>query len=47
MKAINKYFVAGALMLSFAAPTMAQDGRAQGDGITKVVVAGKGDAVAL
>lgn len=47
MKAINKYFVAGALMLSFAAPTMAQDVKAQVDAITKVVVDAKGDAVAL
>lgn len=34
MKAI-KYIVAGALMLSIAAPTMAQDVKSQVDAITK------------
>lgn len=42
MKAI-KYLVAGALMLSIAAPTMAQDVKSQVDAITKVVVDAKGD----
>lgn len=45
MKAI-KYFVAGALMLSIAAPSMAQDVKSQVDAITKVVVDAKGDVVA-
>ena len=45
MKVI-KYLVAGALMLSIAAPTMAQDVKSQVDAITKVVVDAKGDAVA-
>ena len=45
MKAI-KYILAGALMLSIAAPTMAQDVKSQVDAITKVVVDAKGDAVA-
>lgn len=42
MKAI-KYLVAGALMLSIAAPTMAQDVKSQVDAITKVIVDAKGD----
>ena len=42
MKAI-KYLVAGALMLSVAAPTMAQDVKSQVDAITKVIVDAKGD----
>lgn len=45
MKA-TKYLVAGALMLSLAAPTMAQDVKAQVDAITKVVIDANGDAVA-
>ena len=45
MKAI-KYLVAGALMLSISAPTMAQDVKSQVDAITKVVVDAKGDVVA-
>lgn len=45
MKAI-KYLVAGALMLSFTAPTMAQDVKSQVDAITKVVVDANGDVVA-
>lgn len=45
MKA-TKYLVAGALMLSMAAPTFAQDVKSQVDAITKVVVDAKGDAVA-
>lgn len=42
MKAI-KYLLAGALMLSFSAPTMAQDVKSQVDAITKLVVDAKGD----
>lgn len=42
MKAI-KYLVAGALVLSIAAPTMAQDVKSQVNAITKVVVDAKGD----
>ena len=42
MKAI-KYLVAGALMLSFSAPAMAQDVKSQVNAITKVVVDAKGD----
>ena len=42
MKAI-KYLVAGALVLSFSAPTMAQDVKSQVDAITKVIVDAKGD----
>ena len=45
MKAI-KYLVAGALMLSISAPSMAQDVKSQIDAITKVVVDAKGDVVA-
>ncbi len=45
MKAI-KYFVAGALMLSISAPSMAQDVKSQIEAITKVVVDAKGDVVA-
>lgn len=45
MKAI-KYLVAGALMLSISAPTMAQDTKSQIDAITKVVVDNKGDVKA-
>lgn len=44
MKAINKYLVAGALMLSISAPTMAQDVKSQVDAITKVIVDAKGNA---
>ena len=42
MKA-TKYLVAGALMLSIAAPTMAQDVKSQVDAITKVIVDANGD----
>lgn len=42
MKAI-KYLVAGAMMLSFSAPTMAQDTKSQIDAITKVIIDNKGD----
>ena len=42
MKAI-KYLVAGALMLSISAPSMAQDVKSQIEAITKVVVDAKGD----
>ena len=42
MKAV-KYLVAGALMLSIAAPTMAQDVKSQVDAISKVVADANGD----
>lgn len=45
MKAI-KYLVAGVLMLSVSAPTMAQDVKSQVDAITKVIIDNNGDLVA-
>lgn len=45
MKAI-KYLVAGALMLSLSAPTMAQDVKSDVSAITKVIVDANGDEVA-
>ena len=42
MKTIQ-YLVAGAMMLSISAPSMAQDVKSQVTAITKVVVDAKGD----
>ena len=46
MKAI-KYLVAGVMMLSISAPTMAQTDKAQFDAIAKTIVDKNGDAAAL
>ena len=46
MKAI-KYLVAGVMMLSISAPTMAQTDKAQFDAIAKTIVDKNGDANAL
>lgn len=45
MKAV-KYLVAGALMLSVAAPTMAQDAKSDIEAISKVIIDNKGDVSA-